>query len=824
MRKRTNPFLQNRIGLAFTVGLAITMLLFVGNLVGFSRNDGQLSGRILLWHSLNEADATVLDDILDSFGALNPKTNIQATYISPETLLDRYQTASDSGLGPDLFLGPSAWVPTLASAGLIRPPYPERVGELLIRDELMERYTPTILTTVRFDDALYALPLAVDTQGLYFNRRLADGAVQTLDDLLQEADSGKPVLLGTQFADAFWGIGAFGGRLLGEDGQHVVLDRGGFANWLNWLKSARKAQGMILDADHRLLQERFLAGNAAYFVGHASELSTIQQALGAENVGVTHLPVGPTGNPRPLLTTEAFFFNPASTPQQQATAESLAIFVTNAEQSATLMRKTNRVPANRQAQINQRLSPEIANFDAQIRTSIALPHNETTEQILLLGDQAYQLVLEDGTEPAEAAVQITRQMNNANGLSINENDEVACPQLGVVTLLDVVDDAHNGIQSDVLDELVRRFNGLCPNVRVTHRRVDAEMVRDEFGSPNRSDSRVSLLLAPRALLADMVAAEKVRDITELVDAEAQQQYLPAARDAFRMQGKLYGLPALLGVNALYYNRSLVENPARTLDELINFASTDTGASISTELGHAFWVLPALSGNINFASDEAEQQLETVASGLIAWLEWLRTVRQVPGFLLSAEDKQLREHFVSGSGAYYIGGPQLLPELQQALGKGPAGEELLGVTTLPAGAAGNAGPLLTTYGFMFEPQATDAQVALGLAFLQYATGEAGQSFLATQLNLAPANITAEVGELLATFVDQSATAITFEDESLVHALGPITTVAVQLVLDDDVEPASALVIAAQTIGPISNSILDAGTLEWLIAFWQTKVED
>ncbi len=835
MSKRKNSIWQNKLGVAFIVALAFAILFFVGNLFGFTQSDERLNGRILLWHSFNEADATVLESILDSFGELNPKVTIQATYISPDTLLDRYQTASDSGLGPDLFLGPSDWVPMLARDGLIRQlmrvesQSPLKVDTQTV-DELLERYTPTILTTVTFDNALYALPLSVDTQGLYYNRRMASGEVQTLDDLLQEAEAGRTVLLSTRFVDAFWGVRAFGGQLLeempenggvGKDGAEdvnlvrVVLDRGGFANWLNWLKSARNAQGMILDANHQLLLERFLAGDAAYYVGYAREMGTIRQTLGAENVGVSHLPAGPVGNSGPFLTTEAFFFNPASTPEQRAIAEKLALFVTNAEQSGLLMRNTNRVPANRQTQINPRLNQEIANLAAQIRTSIALPHTAVAQNILALGDQAYQLVLESGAEPAEVALQITQQINEANGLTVGESDDYKCPQIGVMTLWEVVGEAHGA----ALDELIRRFNHLCPNLIVTRKHVDKEQVLAEFGAQNRSNRRLVLLLAPRSLLTELVALERVRDITGLVDAEEQQQYLPAARDAFHIQGKLYGLPDLLRVNALYYNYSLVETPAQTLNDLIDFASADTGASINTAFREAFWIIPALEGNVRFASDESDEGQASIAKGMFDWLGWLRQASEQPGFFLSADEEALRERFVQGDTAYYVGGPERLAELQKALGT-----EKLGVTTLPAGPAGEAGPLLDAYGFMFEPEATDAQVLLGLAFSRYATGEAGQSFLATELKLAPANITAEVDEPLLTFVEQSATAVIIEDDRLINALNSIATIAVRLVLEEDAEPASALISAAEILRQADGSALSTDALNELIALWRQTADE
>lgn len=117
---------------------------------------------------------------------------------------------------------------------------------------ILEHYSHTTLDSVFYKDGMYGLPLCLNLQGLYSNKRLTRGSVPTLDALLQEAERGRLVLISTGFRDAFWSVQAFGGMLLDAEGQ-VVLDRGGFANWLNWLKDANDARGMILDTNHRLL-------------------------------------------------------------------------------------------------------------------------------------------------------------------------------------------------------------------------------------------------------------------------------------------------------------------------------------------------------------------------------------------------------------------------------------------------------------------------------------------------------------------------------------------------------------------------------------------
>lgn len=100
--------------------LLVSLLFFSGTIFGFPLSTDQLTGRILLWHSLSEDEVDALQDIVDTFHDLNPRVGVQLTYINRSELRERFQTASDSGLEPDLFIGPSDWILPLAQNQLIR--------------------------------------------------------------------------------------------------------------------------------------------------------------------------------------------------------------------------------------------------------------------------------------------------------------------------------------------------------------------------------------------------------------------------------------------------------------------------------------------------------------------------------------------------------------------------------------------------------------------------------------------------------------------------------------------------------------------------------
>ena len=380
-----------------------------------------LQGRVLLWHAWPEPKATALTAVLTRFGALYPEVVVkQQAFATPEELLSQFQTAAAAGLGPDLLLAPSPWIRPLQEANLI-----DDVSSALPTTTI-DRFWPAARTAMRYQDGFYGLPLALDTMVLYYDRRLVEQPPTTLDELLAAATTGQLIELSTAFFDAFWGVPAFGGQLFDGD-QRVMLDQGGFAEWLAWLEAARETPGMILEANRTALLERFIAGGVAYYAGQTSEYETIiagrtvDPTAGAqaavEQIGVAPLPQGPNGSAGPFLQTEGLLFSRASSANQRTLALALAQFMTNAEQQTTLMRNVGIVPANRRVQVNATLEPVIATFITQVRTATSLPNSSMLDAVFRWGDSAYSQVLEGEVDPVTAASNITAASNESNGFA-----------------------------------------------------------------------------------------------------------------------------------------------------------------------------------------------------------------------------------------------------------------------------------------------------------------------------------------------------------------------------------------------------------------------
>jgi arabinogalactan oligomer / maltooligosaccharide transport system substrate-binding protein len=274
----------------------------------------------------------------------------------------------------------------------------------LLRNEDFNLFKLAALQSLRLEGQLYGIPITTDNYALYYNTDLVRSPATSLAGLLAEAERGKLVAIRTSFFGAAWGIAAFGGQVQAADGR-ILLDQGGFSDWLNWLRDAQlNTDTMLFSSEKAPLIEKFKAGEAAYYTGDSRDLLEIQAALG-DKVAVALLPDGPAGKAAPFLETEAFMLSARSSPAQRQQALRLALFMVAAEQQRRLMNELGRVPAvSDQVRIDEKLASTIGSFLAQSGNTISFKGWPITRELVFgEGREIYEGVLGGVLSPQTAA-------------------------------------------------------------------------------------------------------------------------------------------------------------------------------------------------------------------------------------------------------------------------------------------------------------------------------------------------------------------------------------------------------------------------------------
>ena len=369
-----------------------------------------------------DAHGDMLTTSLNSFSEVNPGVAIVSEYVPEDELLDRFTDQAAAGLGPDLIVG--------VTPAMVR----ELAGRNLLVD--LARYEPDVpdlptrtVNAMRVREALYGLPIAAYTQVLFYNKKNADRAPQTLPEVLDVARSGQIFAFPAGFQHSFWGIRGFGGEIVMDGSQVSITD--GVSEWLQWLQRAQKEPNMILSDDSEELYALFASGRATFYIGESIRLPQLRERLGDDVVGVAFLPLNagpesaeaggeapPVGDlygasqpPGAFLELEVAALSRISA--RKKLALQLVLFLANpVHQRRLASSDLGHVPINQRVRYDHRLSASETTIVRQSTTAVivALPDIAVLEQLSGIADGVYAQVLEGVLEPEEAVSQIQDEL------------------------------------------------------------------------------------------------------------------------------------------------------------------------------------------------------------------------------------------------------------------------------------------------------------------------------------------------------------------------------------------------------------------------------
>jgi len=719
--------------------------------------DTDISGTIIVLSGWQEPEQQILDDIFAQFMDIYPNIKIVHNSYNRDTLnpyTQEYISQAKLGLGPDITIGMSHWIPTLAENGLIQ--------DISQCDIDTSHYLSSALKTVHYQlenkaEGVYGIPLSLHTSALYYNETLLDGAQppKTLDELeIQTHEQSHKIAITTDFYHAFWGIKLFGGRILNEEGE-LALNQGGFANWLDWLKTAQSDLNIVLTghAFDNSSQEMFINREVAYYVGRSDELVTIQQAFekqGRDVVGVAPLPGnGPSQPSGPFLQTEAIMFNPASSPKQKQIAYYLAQFLTSEEQQRKFVtKKTSRIPANTKVRVDSQVYPAWAGFIAQTKTAEPLPNIPITTPIVWqgLGDEVYIQALEGVVGISEAIDSLSGHIKTIYNYPIADVDtHLTCPYTGEI----VVWHRWTTPEVNVLKQLVRQVELECPTISIILEHIDEKVLLNRYQQAVKTGEGPDLLIGPNYWIGELASNEAIKNIEPLLETDVLQGYQAEALNAVLYQEQLYGLPQSMNVLAMYYNADYVTDPVQNTDDLLLNTSPEAQAFIPTGYYHGIWgviTFNAISFDENYIPDYD-------TDNFLVWLNWLSTGQTIEHFLLNPDTSVGQQAFETEKVIYFIGPATLIYELYQTMGT-----DRLRAIQLPTNLLPDTGQFLEVETVMLNPNSPDNEAIIATDFALYITNAAAQQLFLQQAYHVPSHtqtvIDSTTHPIVAVFAEQA----------------------------------------------------------------------
>ena len=142
----------------------------------------------------------------------------------------------------------------------------------------------------------------------------------------------------------------------------------------------------------------------------------------------------------------------------------------------------------------------------------------------------------------------------------------------------------------VLKEALLQYQEIHPNVRIVAVAVSKEQLLNEFRMAGRRGVAPDLLLGTPSWIGELVNVGLLRPLS----SDEAWPAAPNSRNGSltRYDDQLYGLPLFLAPHALYYNKSLVTQPAQTLDDLLKEADDGNRVAFAPRFEPAYWGIQA----------------------------------------------------------------------------------------------------------------------------------------------------------------------------------------------------------------------------------------
>ena len=367
------------------------------------QDEGDPRELVTLWHSYRGAEQEALEDLVAELEASSDSVRVETLMVPTEAYKNRLRSAIPRGNGPDLFIEAHELTGEWSESQLLRP-VPESID--------LEAFVPSSVDALRFGERVWAVPLAVKSLALFYNRELVPEPPGSLDELLEVGRRlGKRPLV-YQAGELYQHAGflhAFGGMALDRQGR-VTLDTEGAASSMSYVRGLVERGDVPTEVDGALVSMLFNQGETPFVFNGPWFLGEIREGL---DFGVAPLPLLEPGGEalRPYLTVEALFFAAGSSASEEALL-SVAEALAGREGSVRRAVEGRQVPAHRSARQDPGIAsdPVLSAFARQADAALPMPNRPEMSFVWDPAGRALRSVLAGDREAGEALERAQREV------------------------------------------------------------------------------------------------------------------------------------------------------------------------------------------------------------------------------------------------------------------------------------------------------------------------------------------------------------------------------------------------------------------------------
>jgi multiple sugar transport system substrate-binding protein len=342
------------------VGFALALILAFG---GGPAAQGQQPVTITYWQYYFDSKVKTIDTLIQQFQARNPGIRVVQETFPYDSYNQKVASAVPAGQGPDVINLYYGWLPLYVNSGYLQP----LPADAFSTTQIERDYVPMV-KAAKFDGRYWAVPTAVRTLALFYNKDLfrqagLGGPPATWDEFTSDAQRltqrdarGRPTVEGFGIAPdgqdhqlirevlfRQWGASAYS-----ADGRRVTYDTPQAAAALKWYTDlVTKSQVAVIGffPGGNGYRDAFVAGKAGMIVDGSFAIGSIQSSA-KFNWGVGLLPRRTAaGTPSNFGSFWVNGLTKKATGPRLAAAEAFLKFLTSPDTERLWLQQVGEIPA-----------------------------------------------------------------------------------------------------------------------------------------------------------------------------------------------------------------------------------------------------------------------------------------------------------------------------------------------------------------------------------------------------------------------------------------------------------------------------------------------
>lgn len=324
--------------------------------------------KLTVWSHLSTQENDAIQKLASDWGE---KNKVEVKVVEDSGKMQDFKEAANSSSGPDLYYGsPHDNLGAFQKADLLAEVPSDMINE--------SDYTAkNVIDAVTISGKKYAVPIAQEAIGLFYNKKLVKEAPKTMEEVVSIGKEKGFKFNVTDFYLTYGLITADGGYIFKNnngtlDTKDIGLNNAGTVAGFQFIKDlVVKDKLMTADINDDIAKDEFKQGKTAFYISGPWNVQDVKDA--GIDLGVCALPTLNGKTVTPFLGVQTAFVNKNSTKQEKAWD---LIKYLNENNTEILVEKGNRIPVTKKGQDSDtfKKNENISVFAASAKNATPMPN------------------------------------------------------------------------------------------------------------------------------------------------------------------------------------------------------------------------------------------------------------------------------------------------------------------------------------------------------------------------------------------------------------------------------------------------------------------